>query len=319
MTEAIPAYALYGDGDPASVPSGVHAETIRARSSALGWRIGAHRHGALYQGIWIASGHAQASVEGVEADLPAGSFAFLPPLVVHAYAFAPETVGIVVSVPSSVLAMGLAAAPGARGALARPILLPAAGICRPDALAEAQFLFETILADHAGFALGRDATLNARALLIALWFAREAQEVAGAGEDQAPRRDLAVVGRFLSEVEAHFLEPRPIAVYARSVGVSVPHLGRLCRAATGRPPLGLVHDRRLIEAKRLLVYTGAPVGEIARRLGFDSPAYFSRFFRDRTGRSPLAFRQAANEAPTKAPNGAPRQDGSESRNEVGGG
>jgi AraC-like DNA-binding protein len=35
-----------------------------------------------------------------------------------------------------------------------------------------------------------------------------------------------------------------------------------------------------------------PVKDIAQRLGFTSPAYFSRAFQNETGKSPSAFRAA---------------------------
>jgi len=40
-------------------------------------------------------------------------------------------------------------------------------------------------------------------------------------------------------------------------------------------------------------YTSKPVSEIAYALGFDDPAYFTRFFSQRTGLSPRAFRSSA--------------------------
>ena len=55
----------------------------------------------------------------------------------------------------------------------------------------------------------------------------------------------------------------------------------------------LVHARIVLEAKRQLRYTSVAVSEIAYALGFDDPAYFTRFFSRRTGLSPRAFRALA--------------------------
>jgi AraC-like DNA-binding protein len=50
-------------------------------------------------------------------------------------------------------------------------------------------------------------------------------------------------------------------------------------------------DRRvLLEAKRLLAHGDQPAAKIAARLGFSSATNFSRFFHQRTGTSPFAFR-----------------------------
>lgn len=52
----------------------------------------------------------------------------------------------------------------------------------------------------------------------------------------------------------------------------------------------LIHLRMIVEAKRQLRYTAMPVAQIAYFLGFEDPAYFTRFFRQRSGLSPKAFR-----------------------------
>ena len=46
----------------------------------------------------------------------------------------------------------------------------------------------------------------------------------------------------------------------------------------------------MTEAKRCLIYTAMSVAEIGYALGFDDPAYFSRFFSKRTGLPPGRLR-----------------------------
>jgi AraC family transcriptional activator of pobA len=62
---------------------------------------------------------------------------------------------------------------------------------------------------------------------------------------------------------------------------------------TEQSPIQLVHARIVLEAKRQLRYTSGSVSEIAYALGFDDPAYFTRFFSQRAGMSPRAFRASA--------------------------
>ncbi len=289
----IPVYALYGEADAPHGPRAVHAETISSRSLGFDWRIAPHRHSHLFQALLITEGHAEASAEGERFALPARSLAWVPPLCVHAYDFTPGTVGIVVSVPASLLASGLALAPAVLPRLTRFCV-----VCVPEGdpdWEEAEFLSRTLLRDHQTIAPGREAALLSRATLLALWTARHggAREGAAAGE----RPVAALVRRFLEAVEADYADPRPLPDYARRTGVSLAHLHRVCRAVTGRSPARLIQDRRLVEAKRLLTYTALPVGQVAYRLGFEDAAYFSRFFRQRTGFSPLRFRRAADDAP----------------------
>lgn len=67
-------------------------------------------------------------------------------------------------------------------------------------------------------------------------------------------------------------------------------LRKACLSIAEQPPIKLVHARVLLEAKRQLLYTSKPISEIGYALGFDDPAYFTRFFSRRVGMSPRAYR-----------------------------
>jgi len=291
----IPVYALYGEAEGQRLPAGIHAETISSRSSGLDWRIAPHRHSHLFQALFVAEGHAVAGAEGRQVALAAPALAWVPPLVVHAYDFAPGTVGVVVSVPAPLLRSGLALAPavlqrlGAFGTVA--------GALPGDGWEEARFLCRTLLRDHQTVAAGREASLSARAALLALWVSRHADAGREDGRNGDASSLVPIVRRFLEAVEGGYGQMRPLPDYAREVGVSPSHLARACRAVTGRSPSRLVHDRRLVEGKRLLAYTALPVGQIALRLGFEDAAYFSRFFKVHVGTSPLSFRRLADRTP----------------------
>ena len=58
----------------------------------------------------------------------------------------------------------------------------------------------------------------------------------------------------------------------------------------GRSPLALAHARLMSEAEQLLNGTGLQVAEVADRLGFRDPAYFSRFFQRHAGMPPGRYR-----------------------------
>jgi len=81
--------------------------------------------------------------------------------------------------------------------------------------------------------------------------------------------------------------------YAAALKVSESRLRHACMIVAAQSPMQLVHARVVLEAKRQLRYTSGSVSEIAYALGFDDPAYFTRFFSRRTGMSPRAFRALA--------------------------
>lgn len=71
---------------------------------------------------------------------------------------------------------------------------------------------------------------------------------------------------------------------ARKLGVSARHFRRLFQQATGLAPQQYLLNLRLNEAKRLLGFM--PISEVAYRVGFDNPLYFSRLFKEKIGIPP---------------------------------
>ena len=49
---------------------------------------------------------------------------------------------------------------------------------------------------------------------------------------------------------------------------------------------------KLNRAKELLKYSKQPISQIAKSCGWESESYFFRFFRTRTGKTPLQYRKS---------------------------
>ncbi|MDB5240792.1 MAG: hybrid sensor histidine kinase/response regulator [Spirosoma sp.] len=75
---------------------------------------------------------------------------------------------------------------------------------------------------------------------------------------------------------------------AQVVGMSRMHLNRKIKAMTGMTPNELIRTVRLNRAAELLV-TGASVSETADRVGFDTPAYFSKVFKEQYHLTPSEY------------------------------
>ena len=68
------------------------------------------------------------------------------------------------------------------------------------------------------------------------------------------------------------------------------HLNRIVKAYTQKTLHGFLLDYRIQMAKDLLVTTKLSVTQIAEKVGFVSYTYFIKLFRERTGHSPLKYR-----------------------------
>jgi AraC-like DNA-binding protein len=85
--------------------------------------------------------------------------------------------------------------------------------------------------------------------------------------------------------------PLSVQDYAAELGLSVKELREAVRRTTGSTPQELVLTTRLNTAKSLLAEEDLSVAAIARQVGYDDPAYFTRLFTARVGVSPRAFRR----------------------------
>jgi AraC family transcriptional activator of pobA len=117
----------------------------------------------------------------------------------------------------------------------------------------------------------------------------------GADSDDRPAR---LVAQFVRLAEAHCRERWRLTEYASALHVSAGHLRAMCVRVTGAPPVRLIHECLMREAKRRLVDSSSSIGAIALDLGFEDAAYFSRLFHARSGMSPqqyrVSFRQNAS-------------------------
>ena len=78
-----------------------------------------------------------------------------------------------------------------------------------------------------------------------------------------------------------------------SVGLSRVQLYRKVKAITGLSPVELLRQMRLQQAYGLLCSTTKTVNEIAYEVGFGTPGYFSKCFKQQFGKYPTDVRAEA--------------------------
>jgi AraC family transcriptional activator of pobA len=276
-------FFLYGEAPREVSERFLHLEDLDHRSRPSHWNIRAHAHSDLNHIFLLTRGAGEMSADGRTIPFVAPCLLTVPAGVIHGFVYEPETAGSVLT-----LAGGYLRELVAREAALHALFDQPAQLSLPDtqALGDAYARLGRELTWTApGHAGAVDAHLMA-ILVEALRLIWREGEVSPAADGSA----LRLVARFREAVEAGYRDGVSIEAYAEGLGVTTTKLRRACLTAAGCSPIGIVQARLLLEAKRVLLYSNMTVAETAYYLGFEDPAYFSRFFTVREGVSPKAYR-----------------------------
>ncbi|MBW9113301.1 helix-turn-helix domain-containing protein [Rhizobium cauense] len=288
MARIVPTYELYGESTGRKPDFWLHCETIPSRSSLHHWEIRPHRHDSFFQILYIDSGSGEAMFSGVWYPIEPRSVITVPPGLDHGFRFSKDIDGFVITVLTS----HLKAIPGDRSRLGEWMASPhltKLDMEEQDARYVAACL-QRLGREFAERRAGRNDLLEAyltSALLLTARLSSEGTEDRTAADENERRMEL-----LHGLIQRHFKSHEPAAFYAKALGVSPTHLNRIARAKTGNGAHELIARKVVDEAKRELVFTFGSVQEIAYRLGFSDPAYFSRFFLKQTGQTPRTWRLA---------------------------
>lgn len=102
----------------------------------------------------------------------------------------------------------------------------------------------------------------------------------------------AAVRKIASFIEVNFLKDIKIKTLAAKHGMSYRTFLRTWKQLYDYTPQERITSLKIYSAKRMLLETGLRVDEIAYRLNFKNPLYFSRIFRRETGIPPSIWRKA---------------------------
>lgn len=286
----IPHYYLYGDQGADVEVDFLHIEALRDRSGPHDWRIRPHTHPDHMQVLFVRSGGGTIRMEEQMLAIPAPGILVVPAGIVHQIDFDPGTDGFVVTAALGCLKTASASDPRLIRAAENPAVYPLTGTgVNIPAVADT---FEWLHREFIWSAPGRRTAIIAQymrilVVILRLYVTHDDPGIA------APDRDYDLLVRYRALLEEHFRSERSLAFYAGDLAVTQARLNTACKVRAGKTASDLLYDRIIMEAKRYLVYTESSVAQVAHLTGFDDPAYFNRFFTQRVGLSPGAFRKQA--------------------------
>lgn len=92
--------------------------------------------------------------------------------------------------------------------------------------------------------------------------------------------------KFIEMIEEEYFINHQVKHYSKKMGITEKRLVLECTKQFNLTPLKLIHNRILLEAKRLLSLKCSSKKEIAYSLGFNSASSFSSFIKEKTGHTP---------------------------------
>ncbi len=283
----VPSYRLYREQFGETGDFWLHCETLLERTARHNYEIAPHRHDSLFQIFLLTRGEGELLGDAGSCDFEAPCALLIPHGAVHGFRFRRGVDGLVVTA----LADRLDAVAASDRLIAEFASLPrivALSSTGDDAATTAlQAIADEMVNPAAGHLPILEALMSQAVVALArAHLDRNPQDPGSAA------RNPGRIDELMALIGLHYREHKPVAFYARRLGITPTHLNRIARRETGATVQGLI-ARRLVEAaRRDLVFSTSPVQSIAYALGFADPAYFNRFFRRAIGITPGAFREA---------------------------
>ncbi|WP_084644961.1 helix-turn-helix domain-containing protein [Oceanobacter kriegii] len=286
--QGISRYTLYSEAPSERDPEFVHIEDIPSRARLFNWEINVHTHPNMFQVVFVQSGQVRILIDGREETRYGPVMISVPPGVVHGFEFEREaTVGWVITV-SQLLMMDDQLS--RQFAFSQP-LLEKPNITSLPQDQQLEFINQTVAQlehEYHSDAVGKQSMFVWLLFSLLTRLGRVIQQI----PDSAPQDLHTERFRRLNQlIDEHYRQHHPVEFYADLLLTTPASLSRTCKQVAGKNITDLIYDRMILEAQRLLIYSSVPVSLIGYELGFNDPAYFSRFFRRRVGLSPSEFRE----------------------------
>lgn len=95
----------------------------------------------------------------------------------------------------------------------------------------------------------------------------------------------------VTDIRKNIFRAISLDTLADTASLSKDHFIRLFKKEIGCTPQQYINQKKMEQAQLILMTEDTPVKNLAYRLGFDDPSYFCRLFRQRTGYTPLQYRE----------------------------
>lgn len=286
---SIPQFDLYGDQTHYADPGFIHIEEIAERSSANGWKIKPHRHGKMLQILCMFSGRLSAAIDSETWSLEGSWALIIPAGTVHGYSFDPDTAGVVLTIADPYFS-GQSINECERYFAAfrhqpHVFALDHENVLFRQLVQYSEMIKEELCAAE----VGHELMLSWQVKMFLMTLRRQLD--LSRLEVDTGQVSSQILMKFKQLLEQHFRDHWTVQQYADALHTSESTLNRLCNELLGCSTKTVIQNRMVTAIKRRLIFTKQPLDQVAYRLGYKDPSYFSRFFKQQTGQSPSVFRK----------------------------
>jgi AraC-like DNA-binding protein len=111
------------------------------------------------------------------------------------------------------------------------------------------------------------------------------------GKSISEHKNQKITNDFNKLLNTHYQDQKHVAFYSEKLNLEAKTLSHILKNFIGKTAKQAIDDFLIMEAKSLLKQTSLEIKEIVFWLGFEDPSYFTKYFKHKTGITPLSFRQ----------------------------
>ncbi|MCA1750418.1 MAG: helix-turn-helix domain-containing protein [Flavobacteriales bacterium] len=291
-------YVLYGELQQEILPEFIHCESIEARSRNHDWVIKPHLHNRLYQFVIIEEGTFEFTCGPRIQTIAEPCLIAMPANTLHGYVFTPDIKGMVLTLSDEFAEEILSPQPRVFLEIEKPRVIFSSWNNERFGLMSRLFkrVNNELLTEYQGKPLAIKSYLS----ILFVEFYRMILENRH-DTFKIVNTNIKFFRSFVTRIKRYYSnrlvkgensdKKLTVASLADSLGMSTVHLNRVCQAVASKSPMQVIHEFILQESIRYLEQTDYTISQISFKLKFEDPAYFSRFFKKFTGKSPSEYRQ----------------------------
>lgn len=279
-------FGLYGE-EEFLLPDFLHIESMQYRSERHNWVIRPHFHSHLFQLFLIEKGKVVYTLEKEQHIVTGPAIVAIPENTLHGLNVDMAIAGMVLTISTSYLESVFNNLPKASGIFNQSQVVK--NVKKNPAYKSIKELVYALYTEIKEEQPEKGLILQNYLGLLLIKLYRLCIEEGGQAIGTASRNHH-YFNAFLRSIKQSYTPMKMMNEYARELNITPVHLNRICQASVGKSALQMVHEFHFLEAEKYLKHTDYSIAEIAYRLNFEDPAYFSRFFSRLAGVSPKAYR-----------------------------